>query len=505
MLFNSYAFIFGFLPLVLCVYAWLSKSAFRRAAQTWLVLSSFFFYAYWDPKYLLLLVAILSVNFGLGRLLHRKQQQPLLVLGIAANLLVLGYFKYLNFFADNWDQIFGTTWVVRKIVLPLGLSFHTFQQIAYLVDSRRRATVEHSFSDYCLFVCFFPQLLAGPIVRDNEMLSQFHGRVFRLRSEDLALGTSMFLVGLFKKVALADNVTPFANRVFAAADAGQSLHFVDAWIGALAYTMQIYFDFSGYSDMALGLGRMFGIVLPQNFNSPYQARNISDFWRRWHMTLSRFLRDYLYIPLGGNRHGPLRRYANLMLTMLLGGLWHGAGWNFLIWGGLHGAYLVVHQMFGKLRARAGAAPPRMSAGPFVPADTDRAGLGQHAGAALTFVCVVCAWVFFRAETFGGARAVLASMFGADGFHVATTLNVKREALAWLFPLAAICYALPNTQQIFAAYRPVLGPVEPASLPIMRLSAIAFRPTLAWACFAVTIGLVSLWQLSKVSEFIYFQF
>ena len=495
MLFNSYTFIFGFFPLVLIIYAALHRLSLPMIARGFLVCASWGFYAYWNPKYLLLLIATLVCNFAFGHLLTLFKHRLLVAFGIGLNLILLGYFKYADFFIGNVAKLMGTEPTLLSIVLPLGISFHTFQQIAYLVDMHRGKTVRHRFSDYILFVCFFPQLLAGPIVRDNEMLSQFSGRSFSLRADHLSIGLSIFLVGLFKKVVLADSVAPFADTVFGAADGGASLTLMDAWLGALAYSLQIYFDFSGYTDMAIGIARTFGIMLPPNFNSPYKSQNIAEFWRRWHMTLSRFLRDYLYIPLGGNRKGSVRRYTNLMLTMVLGGLWHGADWNFVIWGALHGSYLVVHQIFSGYLRRSNTGRHNLTNG-----------ANQHFATVITFVAVLVAWVFFRARTLNGAHEVLAAMVGSHGFAFSTTFVVKRDALAWIVPLCLIAYMFPNTQQVFSGYRPVLevdgtaGEIERYTWPRW-----AWSPTLAWACTLLVLMLASFWQLSKVSEFIYFQF
>ena len=348
MLFNSYTFIFAFLPITLLVFYRIGGRGHHRVAIGWLVATSLFFYGWWAPRYVWLIVTSVLVNYALGVVLATRaasQDGPrkrLLAVGVSANLGLLAYFKYANFFVDNVRHLFHIDVEIGQIVLPLAISFFTFQQIAYLVDAHRRLTREYNFLHYCLFVTFFPQLIAGPIVHHGEMLPQFGKETtYRLNRTNLEVGVTFFLMGLFKKVVIADGIARYGTPVFDAAQAGLTIDFWQAWAGALAYTFQIYFDFSGYSDMAIGIARMFGIKLPLNFHSPYKATSVIEFWRRWHMTLSRFLRDYLYIPLGGNRKGPGRRHANLMVTMLLGGLWHGAGWTFMYWGGLHGLYLIV--------------------------------------------------------------------------------------------------------------------------------------------------------------------
>lgn len=378
MLFNSFIFIFAFLPVALGGYL-LTRLLFKETVWViWLAACSLLFYAWWKPVYLILIVASILVNYTIGKKMGVSRGRPkkmLLILGVVMNLGVLAYFKYTNFIFENVGRIIGQDFDFNYIVLPLAISFFTFQQIAYLVDAYRGETMEVDFSRYTLFVTFFPQLIAGPIVHHREMLPQFFNKVeHRKLIDNLAVGLSIFAVGLFKKVVIADSLSKWAQPTFAIADMGVSPTFFESWIGALAYTLQLYFDFSGYSEMALGLGRMFGIVLPINFFSPYKARSIIDFWRRWHITLSRFLRDYLYIPLGGSRCGPLRHHVNLFVTMLLGGLWHGAGWTFVIWGMLHAIYLTINHLWrewweggqlGLSRAPLAGRPPVVSADFFV--------------------------------------------------------------------------------------------------------------------------------------------
>ena len=404
MLFNSDIFLFVFLPLTLLAYYTLGRFGKIRLAIASLVMASLIYYAWWNPLYLPLILGSMVVNYLIGRAIQRSQAagatgRTALVSGIVLNLGLLGYFKYANFFVDNINAATGANFELAPILLPLAISFFTFQQIAYLVDVYQRKAQEVDVLRYALFVTFFPQLIAGPIVHHTEMMPQFANKMIgRFELSNLLAGTMIFCIGLFKKVVLADNVAPYASAVFKASLSGDPVDFVTAWTGVLAYTCQIYFDFSGYSDMAIGLGRMFGICLPLNFNSPYKATGIIDFWRRWHMTLSRFLRDYLYIPLGGNRLGPQRRYVNMMVVMLLGGLWHGAGWNFVIWGGLHGAYLGVNHAWRAWRGEAvsHSLPAR---------------IGSQA---LTFLAVVVAWVFFRAESLDSALVILSGMAGLAG-------------------------------------------------------------------------------------------
>lgn len=339
MLFNSFTFICAYLPVCLVLFYQLAKRD-HKAAAGFLAMASLLFYGWWNSRYVLLLVSSICGNFLLSEAIVRNRERPaaarfILAIAIAGDLALLGYYKYANFFVANVDSITGVTWSFPAIVLPLGISFFTFTQIAFLVDCYRNVARERNFLHFLLFISYFPHLIAGPILHHAEMMPQFgQAKTYRLSAERLAVGTTMFILGLAKKVICADGISSVAQKVFAAAGAGHAVDSWHAWSGALAYTMQIYFDFSGYCDMALGISIMFGIHLPLNFNSPYKAASIIDFWRRWHMTLSRFLRDYLYIPLGGNRCTPPRRYFNLLVTMLLGGLWHGAAWTYVAWGGI---------------------------------------------------------------------------------------------------------------------------------------------------------------------------
>ena len=492
MLFNSYVFLFAFLPATLAGFFLLGSRQVYRGALAWLVCCSLFFYGWWNPKYLALILASIFVNFSLGILLSRRGslRGALLLVGVAFNLGLLAYFKYANFFVDSVNHLLGASYHLDTILLPLAISFFTFQQIAYLVDAYRGESEEHSFLHYALFVTFFPQLIAGPIVHHGEMLPQFADRkIFRPDYRNLAVGITIFTFGLFKKVVMADGVALFATPIFGAAEAGVGLSTYEAWCGALAYTLQIYFDFSGYSDMAIGLGRMFGIRLPLNFHSPLKSTNLIEFWRRWHMTLSRFLRDYLYIPLGGNRHGNARRYVNLLTTMVLGGLWHGASWTFVVWGTAHGVGLALNHAW-------------------------RESLGKSVGAArfwappLTFVFIVVTYVVFRAETFGGALDVIGPMFDFTGFATGqpfpNELIERSDCLKTLIVMLGVAWFAPNTQQIMRDFEPAFDTYrgEQRSITFGR---IRFSLVRGWA---VLVGLAFMWvvaSLTRVSEFLYFQF
>ncbi len=519
MLFSSPEFIYLFLPIVLIGFFWLARWSHRIAA-TWLLATSLFFYGWWNPAYLGLLIGSICFNYGMGLVLARESGRPeasrrriLLAAGVCANLVLLGYFKYANFFLDSANSALGTEWHAGEIILPLGISFFTFTQIAFLVDAWRGLAREFNFIHYGLFVTYFPHLIAGPVLHHKEMMPQFGLReTYRLNWENLSIGLTIFAIGLFKKVVLADGVAPYASPVFDAAGSGAELTFLEAWAGVLAYTLQLYFDFSGYSDMAIGASRMFGVRLPLNFNSPYQALNIIDFWRRWHMTLSRFLRDYLYFSLGGNRHGKARRYANLMTTMLLGGLWHGAGWTFVIWGGLHGLYLVVNHAWSSLRVTLGLPGGRWWT--------------RLLAWTTTFLAVVIAWVFFRADSVDAALSLLVSMAGGHGVAVPGpwledshwrlgwllhTLGIRIGdagahvpdpwTWAWIATLLLIAARMPNTQRLLADFRPALDYVAEAG----RQVAWRFGFTPAWATLTFVLLVAALTRGDAVSEFLYFQF
>ena len=517
MLFNSYIFIFIFLPIVLFGFHLIGKQGHHRVAIAWLVGASLFFYGWWNPAYLGLMMFSIFFNYGIGVSLggapKAPNKKPILVFGIIANLALLGYFKYANFFVDNLNNIAGTNIVLEQIILPLAISFFTFQQIAYLVDAWRGETKEYNFLHYCLFVTFFPQLIAGPIVHHKEMLPQFaRDVVYKLRSKHLAIGLTIFAIGLFKKVVLADGISIYASPVFDAAEAGVVLTFFEAWGGALAYTFQLYFDFSGYSDMAIGLARMFGIRLPLNFNSPYKATSIIDFWRRWHITLSRFLRDYLYIPLGGSRKGKTRRHINLMITMILGGLWHGAGWTFVLWGAIHGFYLIINHIWRAIFKH----KPK-------PNSTFFAWI-------VTFTAIVVSWVPFRAETMDGASNVLSAMVGLHGyalpesylayFNKLANLGDYLVTIGWSFGdadlfqgatealslviLLVIVTVLPNTQQIMCRYRPAFE-IYHGEIKRQRFKVLEWRPTLLCSTIVSFLFALSVLGLFGITEFIYFQF
>jgi D-alanyl-lipoteichoic acid acyltransferase DltB (MBOAT superfamily) len=500
MLFSSYTFLFQFLPATVLAFAAARRHS-PRAGIMVLVGASLFFYGAWRPVYLLLFAASVAVNFALGlRMEDPFRRRGIGTFGVALNLAVLCYFKYTNFIFDSLNTLTGAPLPFVNIILPLGISFFTFQQIAYLVDVMRGAKVERDIVSYTLFVSFFPHLIAGPLVHHAEMIPQFkRGRTGR-SAVLAARGLAIFAAGLFKKVVIADNLAQFVSPVFAHLDAGGGVTTPWAWLATLAYTLQIYFDFSGYSDMAIGLALLFGIRLPVNFRSPYQATSIIEFWRRWHITLSRFLRDYLYIPLGGNRLGEQRRYINLLVTMLLGGLWHGAGWNFLVWGGLHGIYLSINHLW---RGWRGSKPELSIAGLMV----------KGACWAITFFAVVVAWVFFRAKTAAGAWQMLQGLFGVEAgssayassgilrlMDLPMLVGEERLLLIGVGAVAlalAIALCLPNVPQLFR-YREYRRAPE-------RAAWVRWRPNAAWALLSALALAISLFGMWQRLEFLYFQF
>lgn len=460
MLFNSYEFIFLFLPITFLGFFLLGKYGGEKTAILWLVLVSLFFYGWWDFRYVPLLFGSICFNYLVGKKIEKHSgRKPWLLVGIVINVALLGYFKYTGFFLNTVNTLAGVDWFdVSHIVLPLGISFFTFTQTAYLIDIYRGETKNHSFLTYCEFVTIFPHLIAGPIINHRNMIPQFTDtKNFLLDYRNIAMGISLFTMGLFKKVVIADALSPWVGKVFARTD---SLTFIEAWIGALGYTFQLYFDFSGYSEMAIGLGLMFNLKFPQNFNSPYQATSVIDFWRRWHMTLGLWVKDYLYIPMGGNQHGEIKKMYNLFASMLIIGLWHGAGWTFVFWGGLHGIFLMVNHQWRRLKIN----------------------LPQPANWFLTFMCAVIAWVFFRAENFHDAVAILLAM--ADWGNIASKSmeNLTRPA-ELIGVLMIVLITCPNPQKMMAG----------------------FHTNKKWLVAMVILGIWTLCSFSQVSDFLYFQF
>jgi len=512
-LFNSYPFLLVYLPLVLAGYFILGHRS-KGLGSTWLAVASLVFYGWWDVHYIPLLLGSIVANYGLGSYIARRAgsspAKRALVAGVVANLGLLAYYKYANFFIGTANALLAADWPTLAIVLPIGISFFTFTQIAFLADAHAGKVSETRFSHYVLFVTYFPHLIAGPVLHHKEMMPQFDlDRNYRPHLSNIAVGLTIFAIGLAKKVLIADNLAGYASPLFARPETPGL--FV-AWGGALAYTFQLYFDFSGYSDMAIGLSRLFGVQLPLNFNSPYKSRSIAEFWRRWHMTLSRFLRDYLYIPLGGNRHGPWRRHLNLMATMVLGGLWHGAGWNFAIWGALHGSYLVINHAWSSLCARR---------------QWQLSGrLGAVLAVSLTFLCVVFAWVYFRAPDLATANQIVMGMLGGHGAAVPDALASRLgsawaplqalgvgtflggggtfvETWLWVLAAALLAFLAPNSQEIMRRFEPALPEEGRPSPP--GASRLVWLPCRRHAVLVGLVLAIGLLALSRPTEFLYFQF
>ncbi|QDM01829.1 MBOAT family O-acyltransferase [Aliarcobacter butzleri] len=487
MLFNSYEFIFIFLPVMFVVYFYLNSKRLILGAKIWLVVGSLFFYSYWNVIYLPLILLSIFVNYGVGLSLvnHEKiriSSKTILSFGIVFNLGLLGYFKYTDFFLDNFNGIFGTNIPLPHIILPLGISFFTFTQIAFLVDAYKQEAKEYSLINYMLFVTYFPHLLAGPILHHKEMMPQFASKYNWVKNyRNIALGLFIFSIGLFKKVVIADTFAIWANAGF---DTATTLNLIEAWATSLSYTFQLYFDFSGYTDMAIGISLMFNIKLPINFNSPYKALSIQDFWRRWHMTLSRFLRDYLYIPLGGNRKGNIRTYVNLITTFLLGGLWHGAGWTFIIWGLLHGIALAIHRLWQSLGFR----------------------MNKILAWFITFNFINITWIFFRAKDFESAMKVLGSMFSLNNIVLSEKLLTKLDFLKEIGISSGKVFinvgAQANEILIWTFIAFILILAFKNSMTYLNSNFKANYKNLILFIICFTYSAVS---MSKITEFLYFNF
>jgi len=459
-----------------------------------------------------LLCGSVIFNYGAKVIITNRKSIYILIFAIISNISLLFYYKYANFFLGISS---ASSFSIANTVLPLAISFFTFQQIAYLYDVYVDKAINHSLLEYTLFVVFFPQLIAGPIVSQAEILPQLKKHnALRPRGIDIAVGITIFSLGLFKKVVIADTMATFATPVFDGAAMGNEITFLAAWTGALSFTFQLYFDFSGYSDMAVGLARLFGIHLPLNFNSPYKALNIIDFWRRWHITLSRFLRDFLYIPLGGGRVGMVRRQINLMIVMILGGLWHGAGVTFILWGGLHGLFLVINHLWRAFLKRYEWSLAFNT-------------LSYRVAAWLvTFTVVVFAWVLFRAQSLQVAQEIYRAMLGFNGIQlpdrllallgpipgILAQLGIQAKPLAefklwnphsaiWIAVLTVAVLTLPHPAEWCAKY------VRNEGVLLRHLSKIQrWRPTLPYAAFVIVLLIYTTFQINgSPTEFLYFQF
>jgi alginate O-acetyltransferase complex protein AlgI len=542
MLFNSYEFLFAFLPVTLAGF-FLLGGVSRTWAIRWIILSSFFFYAWWRPLNVVIIAPSILVNYFLARWLQYLGQEGrarashgVLALGILFNVAFLGYFKYTNFAIGATNDLFGTNFLLARIVLPLGISFITFQKIAFLVDVQARRVTEFTLQDYGLFVLFFPQLIAGPIVHYREMMPQFRVATCKPDRENLSVGLTLILFGLFKKVVLADGIAPLVSGIFEAAKAGQPVTLLPAWMAAVGFTFQIYFDFSGYTDMALGIARCFGIRFPCNFNSPLKASSIIDFWMRWHMTLTRFLTAYVYNPLAlaltrrrmasgrpgfGGRNTSAGAFLSLLMfptvvTMFISGVWHGAGYLFILWGFVHGVFLSVNHSW------------RLFAQRWWPDRIRYERIMGPVGEVLTFLCVAAAMVLFRSPTAHSAGVLLTGMFGGHGVALPAHLydrlghlpNWIRSAAPtevlgpyyefkpltlWILGLGVIVFGFPNTLQLLAPYEPALGFRSGWTPPSFHRRQLLWRPSLAWAFVLSIVAFLGVLRLGGRSEFLYWQF
>jgi alginate O-acetyltransferase complex protein AlgI len=554
MLFNSYLFIFAFLPIAVGGYMAVNLLASRRLSLTWLVLVSIVFYGIWNPINLLIIAPSIALNYLLARWIQEALRRDngsgerlanaLVIAGVAFNICFLGYFKYKNFFLDSMNELAGTQFALSALILPLGISFITFQKIAFLVDTRAGVIEKFDLFDFLVFVFFFPQLIAGPIVHYREMMPQFEQIKSRIDASDLAVGAGLFAMGLFKKVVLADGVAAYATPAFDAAARGEPIGFLAAWMGVTAYTFQIYFDFSGYSDMAIGLARLFGIRLPFNFNSPLKSSSIIEFWSRWHVTLTRFLTAYVYTPVVmhltrsrmragkpvlGRKKPTVSAFIALIagptvLTMFLSGFWHGAGATFLVWGLMHGAYLVINHAWRQWRPK------------WDPAAYDR--IMKPLGWLITFSSVVAAMAFFRAKTTAAAATLVVGMTGANGISIPQAVLARAGGLGtwlsqagiagdassgttfmfgclWLIVLFTIVMFLPNSLEMWRKYEPALyfeaAPAKANAAPATSRGRVAraldFKVTWnkRWAFISATMFVLGALGLNRVSEFLYWQF
>jgi alginate O-acetyltransferase complex protein AlgI len=541
MLFNSYEFVFFFLPITAIVF-YLLGSRSKPLAIGWLILASLGFYAWWRPLNVALIAPSILVNYGLARLLLRwggeqrvRAARAVLIAGIAFNVAFLGYFKYANFLVGAVNDVAGTRYVLERIILPLGISFITFQKIAFLVDVAAGRVKEFTLRDYCLFVLFFPQLIAGPIVHYREVMPQFHAATCRFDASAATVALTLFFAGLFKKVVLADGISPMVSSIYSDAAAGHPITLLYAWMAAIGFTLQIYFDFSGYSDMAIGIARLFGIILPANFNSPLRAGSIVEFWLRWHMTLTRFLTAYIYNPLSlwltrrrlakglrvmGGRNTPLGAIVTILMlptifTMCISGLWHGAGYTFIFWGFLYGIFLSINHFWILLTRR------------YWPNQRRYDFLVNPITFVLTFLAVVSTMVFFKSSSMTSAWNILAGMIGRHGIampaatlqHVGFFGRIARELAVqiappdmqfvtlarWIVGLLALAWFCPNTLQILSAENPATGVDlrEPYKHgPALHLR---WRLSLLWLVAVAGIAVVAVLHLGGISEFLYWQF
>jgi D-alanyl-lipoteichoic acid acyltransferase DltB (MBOAT superfamily) len=542
MLFNSYEFIFVFLPVVLGVFFVLGTVS-RPWALRWIIVASLFFYAWWRPLNVLIIAPSIVVNFVLARSLQRLSSnekrglaKTVLLSGIVFNVAFLGYFKYANFAVHSVNDVFGTNMVLAEIILPLGISFITFQKIAFLIDVHAGRVESFTLQDYCLFVLFFPQLIAGPIVHYREMMPQFHRTSCTFERDNVSVGLTLFMFGLSKKVFLADTLGRLVTPIYEQAAAGTDVSLLPAWMAATGFTLQIYFDFSGYTDMALGIARCVGVRLPVNFNSPLRASSIIDFWLRWHVTLTRFLTAYVYNPLAlaltrrrmakgrpglGGRQASVGAFLQLLmfptlLTMFVSGVWHGAGYLFILWGVLHGVFLTVNHAWRLVGPKLWR--DKVSYRRFM----------KPVGFALTFMSVAVSMVVFRSSTMEAVGSLFQGMVGLNGVALPEAIYDRLGPLAlwlrragivegleaniafsrtafWIVFLAMISFACPNTLQLLGRHEPALDwKADPGSRGAIG-GTVEWKASLAWAMIVSVIAAIGMLHVAGQSEFLYWQF
>jgi len=529
-LFNSYQFILFFLPVTWLLYNFFFIKFNNKTAIYWLIFASLFFYCWWNPIYFFLIIGSIITNFVFGNLIFYKNKKIILILGIVFNLILIGYFKYYNFFIDIIEFSSNFELITKQIILPLGISFFTFQQITFLVDVHKKNVKDLNFRNYVIFVSFFPQLIAGPIVHHSQMLPQFGNSDWNeKKSKYLAIGLSIFIIGLFKKVVIADQISSFSSPIFFAADQSINISFLEAWFGVFCYSFQLYFDFSGYADMAIGLGYMFGIKLPINFNSPFKSTNIKDFWKTWHISLGTFIKNYLYYPitLFFSRF-IMKRKTNkfinyffifvipILITYLLVGIWHGSGVNFVLFGLLHGVYFIIYDILNKIQ------------GSKIKNFFYNLGFIRYFLSCLTlFILVSISFVLFRAQTFESAVIIFSAMFKIDeiliptlwyqfisnyfGQNIIEFIGLREGKLLYFYgikqiliviSLFLICILMPNSNNIFNIFFPGIGNFDNKGIELVK---IKWKPSLLWAIILSFVFLYTFMNLSSVSEFIYFQF
>ena len=497
MYFNSFQFLLLFLPVTLLGFYLINRVEPCRWPIVWLVGASLVFYGFCNLVLVGVLIGSVLTNYVLGRFFNDSQiskvnLKKILYFGIICNLGVLIYFKQFGFYGGSQPHEFSPAYP-WGVIIPVGLSFFTFQQIIYLVEVWRGRVDGNSFWNYFLYVVFFPQLLNGPIVRPNEFFPQLVGKkFFKFQAGRIAAGLTIFSCGLFKKVVLADGIARYSDSAFDAVAQGAVLSMIEAWSGTLSFTLQVYFDFSGYSDMAVGLGCLLGIRLPINFESPYKASSLIEFWHRWHMTLSRFVRDYIYIPLGGNRKGSLKRTGNIFIIMLIGGIWHGTGTTLIIWGSLHGIFLAINHFWRQLQNSLGYSFGRKNF------------IYEISGCVITFITVAVLWILFRAEGLDVAVSIIQSLFGFQTSPEVDFNNIKiSEDRLWF--LILIVWFAPNMKEIMSKY------FEGENVGVTQHNSVIGRrwyhwyPTTWWAAFTSILFIMSLLELTQGERFIYFQF